>query len=74
VVRLNQTSINEETAVYRVVLIQWQNLITSIDNSTSTSDSSEFKVSGKQNCFSKQIIYFIEEHFIHGIFDEWTGK
>jgi hypothetical protein len=34
VTQQNQSAINEETIVYRVVKVEWQNLITNIDNVT----------------------------------------
>ncbi|CAF3337216.1 unnamed protein product [Rotaria socialis] len=40
---LQNTLINEEVAVYRVVKIRWQNLITNMDSTTSGSGSSDFK-------------------------------
>jgi hypothetical protein len=44
VVRQNQTPITDETIVYRVVKIQWENLITSLDNITSGDSTSDFNV------------------------------
>ncbi|CAF1385731.1 unnamed protein product, partial [Rotaria magnacalcarata] len=40
---LQNTSINEEVAVYRVVKIRWHDLITDLDSTTSGSASSDFK-------------------------------
>ena len=44
VIQQNQSAINEETIVYRVVKIRWENLITSIDNITNGNVSSSFQV------------------------------
>ena len=74
VVRQNGTLINEEAAIYRVVRIQWRNLITNVDNGSNETTASGFKVSEKQCFCIYNIIDFIEEHYIHGILDEWTGR
>ncbi len=42
--RQNQTPINEETAIYRVVKIRWENLITGLDNITDGSATSNSQV------------------------------
>jgi len=34
VLRQNQTAVNDEVVVYRVVKVEWQKLITIIDNTT----------------------------------------
>ena len=44
VIQQNQTAINEETIVYRVVKVRWQDLITNIDNLTNSNTSSAIQV------------------------------
>lgn len=44
VARQNQTPINEETAIYHVVKVRWENLITSLDNITDGSATSNSEV------------------------------
>jgi hypothetical protein len=44
VLQQNQTAVNDEVAVYRVVKIQWDNLITSIDDTTNNNAISNSQV------------------------------
>ena len=45
VVKRNQTPIDDEGIVYRVVKIRWENLITSTDNNTNTARATGSNVS-----------------------------
>jgi len=58
VVQQNQTPINDEVAVYRVVKIEWDKLITSIDNS-STGYASGSNVRRNKRIFSFSSLFII---------------
>ncbi len=58
VIQQNQTAINEETIVYRIVKVEWENLITNMDNLTKSDTSAAFEVRKKVFIFNIKIISY----------------
>jgi hypothetical protein len=58
VIQQNQTAINEETIVYRIVKVEWENLITNIDNLTKSDTSAALEVRKKVFIFNIKIISY----------------
>jgi len=75
VVRQNQTPIDEEAIVYRVVKIQWVNLFTSIDTMTNGSGTTGSNVRKQLSIFFMRcFIYITTGSFIRCIFNKRTWK
>ena len=74
VVQQNQTAINDEVAVQRVVRITWQSLLTNIDTLSRSSDSLGSRVSDLAGGAYRAcgMVPFSVEHLLLSLPDQWA--